>query len=216
MTATADPHRDQPVRYAGCDLEDAIAAVVLVHGRGARAEGMLELTTEIDHDDVAVVAPQAARGTWYPQSFLAPVESNEPHLSSALACLERVLETVSETVPLERTIVGGFSQGACLASEFVVRNPRRYGGVIAFSGGLIGPEGTSRDYEGSLSGTRAFFGCSDRDPHIPLERVRESVRTYEALEADVTERIYEGMGHTVIPDELEHFRSMVGDVRERA
>ena len=209
-----DPHQNQPIETAGTPLEDAAAAVVLVHGRGARASGMLELAAELDRDDVAVLAPQAVRGTWYPQSFLAPIDSNEPHLSSALGLLESTLETVRENVLLERTVLCGFSQGGCLASEYVARNARRYGGVVAFSGGLIGPEGTPREYEGSLEGTPAFFGCSDRDPHIPVERVHESVRVYEELEADVTERIYEGMGHTVIQDELDAFAEIVAGAAE--
>ncbi|MFP8955926.1 alpha/beta hydrolase [Natrialbaceae archaeon A-CW3] len=209
-----DPHHNQPIETAGTPLEDAAAAVVLVHGRGARAAGMLELAAALDRDDVAVLAPQAVRGTWYPQSFLAPIDSNEPHLSSALGLLESTLETVRENVLLERTVLCGFSQGGCLASEYVARNARRYGGVVAFSGGLIGPEGTPREYEGSLEGTPAFFGCSDRDPHIPVERVHESVRVYEELEADVTERIYEGMGHTVIQDELDAFAEIVAGAAE--
>ncbi|WP_252700749.1 alpha/beta hydrolase [Natronosalvus vescus] len=212
---STDPHQNQPVETGGAPLEDAAAAVVLVHGRGARASGMLELAAEIDPDDVAYLAPQAVRGTWYPQSFLAPIDSNEPSLSSALELLESTLETVREDVPLERTVLCGFSQGGCLASEFAARNARRYGGVVAFSGGLIGPEGTPREYEGSLEGTPAFFGCSDRDPHIPLERVHESVEVYEELEADVTERIYEGMGHTVNQDELDAFAEIVVDAAER-
>ncbi|MFP9191738.1 alpha/beta hydrolase [Natrialbaceae archaeon A-CW1-1] len=212
---STDPHQNQPVETGGAPLEDAAAAVVLVHGRGARASGMLELAAEIDRDDVAYLAPQAVRGTWYPQSFLAPIDSNEPSLSSALELLESTLETVREDVPLERTVLCGFSQGGCLASEFAARNARRYGGVVAFSGGLIGPEGTPREYEGSLEGTPAFFGCSDRDPHIPLERVHESVEVYEELEADVTERIYEGMGHTVNQDELDAFAEIVVDAAER-
>lgn len=208
----ADPHSGQPIERAGADLEDASAAMVLIHGRGARATGMLDLASELEQNDVAYLAPQAARATWYPQSFLSPIEANQPYLDSALALIDEILARISEHVPLERTILLGFSQGGCLASEYAARNARRYGGVVALSGGLIGPEGTPREYDGSLEGTPAFFGCSDRDPHIPLERVTESVETYERLEADVTERIYEGMGHTVIPDELEVVREMVADV----
>ncbi|MFC7215499.1 alpha/beta hydrolase [Saliphagus sp. GCM10025334] len=210
-----DPHGDQPVERAGADLEDASAVMILVHGRGARASGMLEMASQFDRDDVAYLAPQAARGTWYPQSFLAPTEANEPHLTSALALLESTLETVNESIPAERTILAGFSQGGCLASEFAARNAREYGGVVAFSGGLIGPEGTPREYDGSLEGTPAFFGCSDQDPHIPLERVHESVEVYEGLGADVTERIYEGMGHTIIEDELEVVRTIVDDAADK-
>ncbi|UTF53598.1 alpha/beta hydrolase [Natronosalvus rutilus] len=210
-----DPHGDQPVERAGANLEDANAAMILVHGRGARASGMLEMAAQFDRDDVAYLAPQAVRGTWYPQSFLAPIEANEPYLTSALDLLESTLETANESFPAERTILAGFSQGGCLASEFAARNARDYGGVVAFSGGLIGPEGTPREYDGSLEGTPAFFGCSDQDPHIPLERVHESVEVYEGLGADVTERIYEGMGHTIIEDELEVVRDIVDDAADQ-
>lgn len=208
-----DPHRDQPVERAGADLADASAAAVLVHGRGARARGMLEFATEIDRDDVAYLAPQARGGSWYPQSFLAPLEANEPALASALGAVDDVLETVADGgVPRERTVLLGFSQGACLASEYAARNAGRYGGVVALSGGLIGPEGTPREYEGTMAGTPAFFGCGDRDPHIPPDRVHESARTFEELEADVTKRLYEGVGHEILEDELEFVRDLFEDV----
>ena len=210
---TDDPHADQPVERAGVPLEDADAAVVLAHGRGARASGMLGLANEIDQPSVAYLAPQAQRGTWYPQAFTAPTESNEPHLSSALAKLDSVLETVeSGGVPLERTVLLGFSQGACLSTEFAARNARRYGGVVAFSGGLIGPDDTPRDYDGSMEATPVFFGCGDRDPHIPVERVHESADAFRDLDADVTERIYEGVGHTVLEDEFAYVRDLLADV----
>ena len=208
-----DPHADQPVERAGADLAEANAAMVLVHGRGARARGMLDLADQVGREDVATLAPQAFRGTWYPQSFLAPIESNHPHLGSALALLERTLETVEDGgVPLEKTVLLGFSQGACLATEFAARNARRYGGVVALSGGLIGPEGTSRDYDGSVDGTPVFVGCGDQDQHIPVERARETATVFRELDADVEERIYEGVGHTVLEDELEYVRGLVEDV----
>jgi phospholipase/carboxylesterase len=176
---------------------------------------MLDFTSTLDRlgvaESVAYLAPQAARNTWYPRSFMDPIESNEPWLSSALATVEYVCERVAEAgIDPERTVLLGFSQGACLASEFAVRNARRYGGVVAFSGGLIGPEGTTFDYEGSLDGTPVFVGCSDRDPHIPLERVHETTAAFESVDADVDERIYEGMGHTVNEDELEAAADIVG------
>ncbi|NKE34406.1 phospholipase [Natronococcus sp. JC468] len=217
---TDDPHGGQPIERAGADLEEAAAAVVLVHGRGARARGMLGIADEIGRDDVAYLAPQAARRTWYPESFLAEIESNQPHLESALGLLEDVLEEVTTddgdgSVPLERTVVLGFSQGGCLATEYAARNADRYGGVVALSGGLIGPEGTPREYEGSMDGTPVFVGCGDRDPHIPVERVAETARVFEDLEADVEKRIYEGVGHTVLADELEYVRGLVADVAGR-
>ncbi|SFS76437.1 alpha/beta hydrolase [Halostagnicola kamekurae] len=210
-----DPHGNQPIERVGADLEDAAAAMVLVHGRGARASGMLEFANEFARDDVAFLAPQAHRGTWYPNSFLAPIEDNQPHLDSALAKLEDVLETVeSAGIPLERTILLGFSQGGCLSTEYAARNADRYGGVVALSGGLIGPEGTPRDYDGSMDGTAVFIGCGDQDPHIPVERVDESIRAFDDLEAETEKRIYQGVGHTVLEDELEYVRELVDGVAE--
>ncbi|AHF99163.1 phospholipase [Halostagnicola larsenii XH-48] len=210
-----DPHGNQPLERAGADLEDASAAMVLVHGRGARASGMLEFANEFARDDIAFLAPQAHRGTWYPNSFLAPIEDNQPHLDSALAKLEDVLETVeSAGMPLERTILLGFSQGGCLSTEYAARNADRYGGVVALSGGLIGAEGTPRDYDGSMDGTPVFIGCGDQDPHIPVERVDESIRAFDELEAETEKRIYQGVGHTVLEDELEYVRELVDRVAE--
>jgi len=206
----ADPHAGQPVESRGPDLEDADSAVVLLHGRGARAQGMLGFADDLPSEGTAFVAPQAARATWYPNSFLEPTEENEPWFSSALGLVADVFENVTEHVPAERVALLGFSQGACLGSEFLARNPREYGGFVAFSGGLHGPEGTTYDYDGDLAGTPVFLGCSDRDPHIPEERVHETRDAFEAMDADVTERIYEGMGHTVNEDELEHAADIVG------
>ncbi|WP_254767704.1 alpha/beta hydrolase [Salinilacihabitans rarus] len=221
---TTDPHGDPPVERAGATLADAAAALILVHGRGARARGMLDFAAEIDRDDVAYVAPQAHRGTWYPNSFLADLEANQPHLDSALAVLDSLVADVTagtlddgdggDGVPSDRIVLLGFSQGACLATEYAARNSRRYGGVVALSGGLIGDELDPDRYRGSLDGTPAFFGCSDRDPHVPVERVHDTVRLYEDRGADVTERIYEGMGHTVVEDELAYVRDLVADVAD--
>lgn len=205
------PHQGQPVRQAGVDPADARAGVVLAHGRGASAASMLQFAGALDVADVAYLAPQAARNTWYPNRFVAPIESNEPHLSSGLTAVGDAVETLTEAgLPRERIVVGGFSQGACLASEFIARNPDRYGGVVALSGGLIGPDGTAFEYEGDLQGTPVFVGCDEADPHIPLERVHETTEAFEELGGDVTERIYSGMGHTVNEDELDAVAGMVG------
>ena len=187
--------------------------MVMVHGRGATAESILELARELRHPDLAYLAPQAAGTTWYPYSFLAPLERNEPYLSSGLARLGEVLELLrSAGIPPERTILLGFSQGACLALEFAARNARRYGGVVGLSGGLIGPPGTPRSYAGSFAGTPVFLGCSDRDPHVPRERVDETAEVLRRMDANVTERIYPALGHTVNADELEQVRAMVAGV----
>ncbi len=210
-----DPHAEQPILTAGRPLAEARAALVLIHGRGASAAGILELAGELPHERVAYVAPQAAGGTWYPFSFLAPIERNEPYLSSALKRVGDVVTQVEAAgVPVERIVLLGFSQGACLASEFVARNARRYGGLIAFSGGLIGPDGTPRDYIGALDGMPVFLGCSDVDPHIPVARVHESAEVLERLGGAVTKRIYPGMPHTINSDEIRWARELLQRVAD--
>ncbi|PSP75287.1 phospholipase [Halobacteriales archaeon QS_1_68_20] len=204
-----DPHGEQQIETTGAPLADADAAVVLAHGRGATARGILGLSREVGIDGVAYLAPQAARNTWYPRSFMEPIEDNQPWLSSALAFFGRTVERAADAVAHEQVVLGGFSQGACLASEFAARNAREYGGVVALSGGLIGPEGTEFDSEGSMDGISVFLGCSDSDPHIPLERVHETADAFEDLGADVDERIYEGMGHGVNEDEVDAVRDLV-------
>lgn len=206
------PHQNQPIVAAGRPLKEADAAMVMVHGRGATAESILELAHEFGHPELAYVAPQAAGHQWYPYSFLAPMPQNEPGLSSGLARLGEVLALLeSEGIPPERTVLLGFSQGACLSLEFAARNARRYGGIVGLSGGLIGPPGTPRAYEGHFAGTPVFLGCSDRDPHIPRERVDETAEVLREMGADVTERIYPAMGHTVNEDELELVRRLIQD-----
>ena len=203
MTAD-DPHAGARVLRAGAPIAEARIAAVLVHGRGASAEDILGLARELTPADVAYLAPQAAGGTWYPYSFLAPTEHNEPSLSSALRLIARLLDGLREQgLDSERVALMGFSQGACLSLEFAARHARRYAAVAALSGGLIGPPGTPREYGGAFADTPFFLGCSDVDPHIPLERVRESSAVLARMGAKVDERIYRGMGHTVNRDELE-------------
>lgn len=182
---------------------DPRVAVILVHGRGDSAAGILDLAGEFDVDDVAWIAPQAAGHTWYPHSFLAPMEQNEPGLSSGLRVLAELVQTLAdEGVGPERIVLMGFSQGACLAQEFAARHARQYHAVVGLSGGLVGPPGTSRDYAGEFAGTPVFLGCSDVDPHIPAERVRESADVFRRMGAAVDARIYPRMGHTVNADEI--------------
>ncbi len=184
--------------------------MVLLHGRGATAESILTLAPALDVAGFAYLAPQASGHTWYPQSFLAPIPHNEPGISSGIQAIADVLSTVTAGgLPLERTILLGFSQGACLALEFAARHARRYGGVAGLSGGLIGPDGTSRNYAGSLEETPVFLGCSDTDPHIPAERVRHSADVLRELGSDVTMRLYPGMGHLVNDDEIAQVRGMM-------
>lgn len=199
-----------PALAAGTPLATARGAVLLVHGRGASAESIMTLAPELRADDLAFLAPQASGGTWYPYSFLAPLAQNEPHLSAALAAVGALVAQVEAAgIPRERIVLLGFSQGACLAAEFVARNAARYGGLIVFSGGLIGPPGTPRDYQGSLAGTPVFLGCSDVDGHIPKERVLESEAVLSRMGGAVTAKLYPGMGHTVNEDELEHARTIL-------
>ena len=207
------PHAGVTVLQAGEALDRAAAALILVHGRGGTAEGILSLAEELTQPGFAFLAPQAEGNTWYPLSFLAPIERNEPYLTGALDALSTLLERVTGAgIPAGRTVLLGFSQGACLALEFAARNARRYGGIAGLSGGLIGPDGTPRDYLGSLAGTPVFLGCSDIDPHIPKKRVVESGQVLERLAGQVTVRLYPGMGHTVNQDELDHVRSMMAAV----
>ena len=211
------PHQGQPVLAAGAPLDQASAAMVLVHGRGATAESILTLTAEFDQPDFVYLAPQAAGNTWYPYSFLAPIAQNEPGITSGMTAIGDVLARITAAgIPLERTILLGFSQGACLALEFVARNARRYGGAVGFSGGLIGPEGTPRAYSGSLDGTPVFLGCSDIDPHIPKERVEHTAEVLERLDGQVTMRLYPGMGHTVNQDEIDFVRAMMASLEGSA
>jgi predicted esterase len=207
------PHQGQPVLTAGEPLERALAAMVLVHGRGATAQDILTLAADLDQPGFAYLAPQAANNTWYPYSFLAPIERNQPYLSSALATVGQVLAHVAAAgIPAERTILLGFSQGACLATEFAARNARRYGGLVGLSGGLIGPDGTPRDYPGTLDGTPVFLGCSDTDPHIPAARVEHSAEVLRELGGAVTARLYPRMGHTVNEDEIEFVRQLMASL----
>ncbi|MEM1043238.1 MAG: dienelactone hydrolase family protein [Bacteroidota bacterium] len=215
----SDPHADQPVLASGTPLGDAHAAVVLLHGRGASAQNILMLASEFGRGDLAYLAPQAAGSSWYPYSFLAPLSQNEPKLSSALQVVGRMLDELEAGgVPPEHVVLAGFSQGACLASEYVARNTRRYGGVAVLSGGLIGreqlrgadpPADKRLDYEGDLAGTPVFLGCSDVDPHIPLVRVEDSADALGRLGAEVTLQVYPGMGHTVNDDKIEYVRRLL-------
>lgn len=212
------PHQGQPVREAGAPIQRAKAAVVLLHGRGATAESILPLADTLAQPDALYRAPQAQGRTWYPHSFLAPLDANAPHLPSAVRAVSDVLAALAEGgVPPEKTLLLGFSQGACLALEVAARGARRYGGVVAFSGGLIGsgqqdgepPEDKSFDYGGSMEGTPVFVGCAERDPHVPLRRIEQTAEAFERLGADVTARVYEGMGHAINDDEIRFARGFL-------
>jgi predicted esterase len=210
MSTTLDPHAGQPVLASGAALTDARLVAILLHGRGASAEDILGLASDFGVADVAYLAPQAAGNTWYPYSFLTPMEKNEPNLSSALGMIAALVAHLGQRgIPADRLALMGFSQGACLALEYAARHARRYACVAAFSGGLIGPPGTPRDYAGGFDGTPIFLGCSDIDPHIPIERVNESAEVCRTMGAVVDERIYPGMGHSVNVDEMTAVRAIL-------
>ena len=210
MASVSDPHAGQPVLRAGPDPARARLVVILVHGRGGTAAGMIDLSHTLGLDDVAYLAPQAAGNTWYPLSFLAPMSQNQPGLSSGLSVLAGLVAALERGgVAATRIALLGFSQGACLTLEFAARHARRYAAVVGLSGGVIGPPGTPRDYTGSLGGTPVLLACSDVDSHIPLERVHESTKVFRALGGVVDERIYPGMGHTVTDEEIDLVRKLL-------
>ncbi len=210
--AARHPHGGERVLMGGAPLETVAGALIAIHGRGGGAEDIMALAKEVAPPNVTILAPQAAGNTWYPYRFLEPMERNEPYLSSALRIVADLIAQLEKSgIPSERVALLGFSQGACLALEAAARNARRYAGVIGFSGGLIGPPGTSFDYAGSLESTPVFIGSSDVDPHIPKERVEESATALDRLGAAVDVRLYPGMGHTVNRDELEAARSILDE-----
>ena len=182
---------------------DARATMSMIHGRGATADDIISLADVLRLDDVAYIAPEAPGRTWYPYSFLAPMPQNEPGISNGLGVIGGLIASLeADGVEPARVALLGFSQGACLSLEYAARHARRYAGVFGLSGGLIGPPGTRRDYAGSMDGTPVLLGCSDVDPHIPLERVHETGGDFRRMGAAVDERIYRGMGHTVSGDEI--------------
>jgi predicted esterase len=209
------PHQGQPVLATGTPLEQADAAMIMIHGRRGTAQDILTLVPELDRPDFAYLAPQATSNEWYPNSFLTALEGNWLHLASAMRIVDELLARIGEAgIPPARAMLLGFSQGGCLATEYVARHTQRYGGVVGLSGGLIGTDDTPRDYEGSLDGTPVFLGCSDVDPYIPKERVQLTTQVLGRLGAEVTERLYPGMGHTVNQDEIDLIRGMMAALVE--
>lgn len=205
-------HNPNNVLSAGVPLEEATKVMVMVHGRGGSARDILSLSEHIEQrDEFAFLAPEAAQNTWYPYSFLEPMERNEPHLSSALTTLAMLRARLQSDYNLKGPQIYwlGFSQGACLMLEFIARNPLIYGGVFGLSGGLIGPTETPRNYEGTLDGTPVFLGCSDVDPHIPEERVFETEAVLSRMGATVTATLYPNFPHSINEDELKMINSLI-------
>jgi len=187
--------------------------MIMIHGRGASADSILALSHEFDAEGLAYLAPQAANNTWYPYRFSEPIERNEPWLSSALQVIDDLIARVMAAgIPAERIVLLGFSQGACLTLEYAARHARRYGGIVGWSGGLIGPQGMPRNDAGSFHGTPIFIGCSDVDFHIPLDRVHEAAQVLRQLGGAVTERIYPGLDHTINQDELDFVNGLLQEV----
>lgn len=204
-------HKDQPVIKTGAEKGAATTAMIMIHGRGASAESILELSEEVIKQDMAYLAPQAPGHAWYPESFLAPIAQNEPGITTGIALIGSIIADLESNwgISTDQIYLLGFSQGACLALEYAARNAKRYGGVIALSGGVIGPDSTPRDYAGSMEQTSVFLGCSDVDSHVPLPRVKLSTKIFKDLNAKVTERIYPGMPHTVNQDEINWIRDLL-------
>jgi phospholipase/carboxylesterase len=199
----------QRVLMAGEPLDSARAAMILLHGRGATADDIMTVASDVQAPGWAYFAPQAAGNAWYPNPFTAPFESNEPYLSAALDMITSLVDRVESRLPAQRLVLLGFSQGACLALEWAARHARRFGGIAGLSGGLIGPDGTSRDYPGSFESTPVFLGCSDVDPYIGRDRVEEAARVFARLGAAVDLRLYPEMGHLVNEDEIAALRNLI-------
>ncbi|HLK20675.1 MAG TPA: dienelactone hydrolase family protein [Bryobacteraceae bacterium] len=213
----SDPHKDTGVLHFGKPLNEAQGAVVLLHGRGGSAEDILSIARLLNLPDLAYLAPQAASNTWYPNSFLAAVEQNEPWLTSALRKVESTVRMANDGgVSTDRITIAGFSQGACLTSEFVARHPQRYAAAIAFTGGLIGPPGADLSHTGDLAGTPAFFGSGDPDPHVPWQRVQESAAIFEKMNAAVTLRRYPHRPHTISREEIAEAAQLMHEAYARA
>lgn len=196
---------------AGADVASARGAVIMIHGRGSSPQDILTITSHFEAADLAYLAPAAPAGrTWYPQRFLAPRVANEPFLTEALSTIEQTLAyLINAGISQSRTVLLGFSQGACLALEFAARHPGRYGGVVGLSGGLIGADDELTGYAGDMAATPVFLGCGDVDSHIPVGRVHHAAQVFEDLGASVTKRIYPNFGHTINMDEVEHVRAIL-------
>ena len=210
MGGKANLHQGLPLLQAGAPLAEAKAVLIMLHGRGAGAEDIIDLRHELDAPDVALLAPQAANATWYPNRFIAPVASNEPWLTSALTVVDDLVQRALQAgIAASHILLLGFSQGGCLALETAARTPRRYGAVVGLSAALIENGDQPRSYGGTLDGVPVLLGCSDIDFHIPLARVDRTAALLAGLGADVDKRIYPGMGHTVNRDELQAIQGLL-------
>jgi len=211
---TKNIHKGQPVLQLGTNLEDAELAVILLHGRGATAESMVSLANALYTAGISFLAPQAALNRWYPNTAFGPLETNEPDLTAALDTVAGLVNDLREKGFSDQQIAfGGFSQGACLAAEYLIRNPQRYGSLFVFSGARIGPPGMMRDYRGSFDGMPVFIGGSDVDPWVMHDLLKETADIFEKMSANVDFRTYPGMEHIVNQDEIDAARSMLVDTK---
>lgn len=197
---------------AGTPLGQSKGVVIMLHGRGATAEDILTLSDHLNVDGYTLLAPQATNYTWYPYSFMAPVSQNEPWLTSALENLTSIVGEINHAgIKDEQIIFAGFSQGACLTLEYITRHARRWGGAVAFTGGLIGDRIYHENYRGDFAGTPVFIGTSDPDPHVPVSRVEESTKIIRGLNAQITTKVYPNLGHTISSDEIKQANQLVFD-----
>ena len=189
---------------AGIPVEQAKSALIMIHGRGASAQSMVPLSNYLDLKDAAIFAPQAMNHSWYPTSFIAPVEQNQPALDSALEMIGGlVTDIINAGIAADRIYFMGFSQGACLTLEYVTRNAEKYAGVIAFTGGLIGKELQAKNYQGDFGQTTVLITTSDPDPHVPLKRVKETGGIMEKMNARLHVVAYPGKQHTITNEEID-------------
>jgi phospholipase/carboxylesterase len=201
------------IRYGGLARDKATKALIMIHGRGGSAEDIMSLSSHLHVTDYALFAPQATNHTWYPFPFIAPPHQNEPWLSSSLSLLESLVEElIGIGLGTDQIYFTGFSQGACLTLEFVARNAVKYGGVAAFTGGLIGDRLYPENYKGDFIGTPIFIGSSNPDHHIPVERVYESAKFLRSMNANVTEVLYENIGHTIVSQEIDMANKLIFDI----
>jgi len=208
---------EHKVIITGKKFDEADKVLIMVHGRGASAEDILSLATHLNVMDYALIAPQATNHSWYPYSFLAPPQNNEPWLSSALSVLNKIVnDTVEKTKRKENIFFLGFSQGACLTLEYVTRNADKYGGVVAFTGGLIGDKIYHENYKGDFSQTPVFLGTSNPDPHVPVERVYATANILRNMNALVTEKVYNNMGHTINQDEIDNANNLIFGIKTKS
>ena len=216
ISGISGPHAGAGIVTSGTPIAEAGAAMVLLHGRGSSAEDILALAGELELRGTALIAPNAVGGSWYPYPFLAPLQRNEPYLSSALELLGALVESLEQRgIPRSRQALLGFSQGGCLTLEFSGRFAHHYGAVVGLSAGLIGPPGRSWNFGGSLGGTPVLLGCSDQDPHIPRERVEESAGELGRIGGEVDLQIYPGLGHTVNLDEVSRVQRLMDRLAPR-